>query len=376
VQSSTVCLAADTLYSLEAGGHLWAYLNWALGLRALGWRVIWLEGIAPSASPHEVQGEVAALRSRLGRYSLAESVALCSRNNEPLAAAATEGCLDIEAAAEADLLLNLAYYLPCEAVKRFRRSAMVDIDPGRLQIWMSEGQVELAPHDVYFTIGETVGQPGARFPDLGLKWRYTPPCVSLDWWTPSQAREDAPFTTLANWFEGWMVYGDQSYCDDKRSGFLPFLSLPRLTGQPLELVVGLGDDEDERLMLLKHGWRLREPQEIASTPWDYQRYIQESRGELSCARPSCVRLQNTWISDRTLCYLASGKPAVVQHTGPSRFLPDSGGLFRFRDLDEAVHYLELTAADYDRQSKLARALVEEYFDSRKVAARVLEQSLE
>ena len=373
--SPTVCLAADTLTYPEGGGHLWVYLNWALGLRAIGCRVIWLEGIAPSVPTHELQAKLGALRSRLARYGLAESVALCFSNSEPLTPAATQGYLDIGAAAEADLLLNLAYSIPPEMVKRFRRSALVDIDPGRLQIWISEGQLRVAPHDLYFTIGETVGQPEARFPDLGLKWRYTPPCVSLDWWPPCRATEDAPFTTLANWYGGWMEYCDKSYPDDKRSGFLPFLCLPRLTGQPLELVVDLGDDEYERLMLRKHGWRLREPQEVANTPWDYQRYIQNSLGEFSCVRTSCVRLQNAWISDRTLCYLASGKPALVQHTGPSRFLPDATGLFRFRDLPHAARCLERVVEDYQHQCRLARMLAEEYFDARKVAAAMLDRAL-
>jgi hypothetical protein len=88
-----------------------------------------------------------------------------------------------------------------------------------------------------------------------------------------------------------------------------------------------------------------------------------------------VYLENAWISDRTLCYLASGKPAVVQYTGPSRFLPDAAGLFRFRDLEEAARYLEMAAADYERQCGLARALAEEYFDARKVVGRVLELAL-
>ena len=114
---------------------------------------------------------------------------------------------------------------------------------------------------------------------------------------------------------------------------------------------------------------------VASTPWDYQRYIQDSRGEFSCVKPACVRLQNAWVSDRTLCYLASAKPAVVQHTGPSRFLPDAAGMFRFRDLLEAARCLEQVAADYERQCRLARALAEEYFDARKVVGRVLERAL-
>ena len=92
-------------------------------------------------------------------------------------------------------------------------------------------------------------------------------------------------------------------------------------------------------------------------------------------KPSCIRLQNAWISDRTICYLASGKPAVVQHTGPSRFLPDDEGLVRFHSLDDAARRLETVAVDYDRHCHLARALAEEYFDARKVAASVLERAL-
>ena len=84
---------------------------------------------------------------------------------------------------------------------------------------------------------------------------------------------------------------------------------------------------------------MRDAHAVACTPWDYQRYIQESRGEFSCVKPSCVRLQNAWISDRTLCYLASGKPAVVQNTGPSAFLPESEGIFRFHTMEEAVEAL-------------------------------------
>src|SRR5204863_5132666 len=115
-------------------------------------------------------------------YALAACVALCSSDDEPLPSAAQAGCLDLDAAAEADLLLNQRYAMSAETVRRFRRSALLDIDPGLLQIWVEAGELRLAPHDVYFTIGETVGQRGTCIPDLGLRWLHTPPCVSLDWW--------------------------------------------------------------------------------------------------------------------------------------------------------------------------------------------------
>ncbi len=375
--SITVWLAARTLYHPKAGGHFWVYLNWALGLRALGCRVIWLESVATNTPVHKVQDMVSTLKSRLKPFDVVDSVALCSRNNEPLSAATVGACLNLEAITKADdLLLNMDYGIPSEVVGRFRRSALIDIDPGLTQIWMSEGKINIAPHDTYFTIGETVGSPESRFPDCGLEWHYTPPCVALNWWTPCQAAEDALFTTVSHWYEDeWVEDSTGWYRNDKLRGFLPFLDLPKHTSQPLELAINFYGDDVEKVSLQERGWRVREASGIANTPWDYQRYIQGSRGEFSCAKPSCVKLQNAWISDRTLCYLASGKPAVVQHTGPSRFLPDAAGLFRFHDVEEAACYLEDATADYERQCRLARTLVEKHFDAKKVIRRVLEKAL-
>jgi hypothetical protein len=202
--------------------------------------------------------------------------------------------------------------------------------------------------------------------------------VALEWWPVCQSPTGAAFTTVSHWATSreWVCFGGESYHNDKRTGFLPFLDLPRRTSQPLELALCLADDGgEERRSLEEKGWIVRHAYEVASTPQDYQRYIQGSRGEFSCAKPSCVRLQNAWVSDRTLCYLASGKPAVVRHTGPSRFLPDAAGLFRFSDPAEAARCLERVAADYDRQCRLARALAEEHFDARNVVRRVLERAL-
>lgn len=373
----TVCVVANTLYYPKGGGHRWVYLNWALGLRALGCRVVWLEGVEQGTPAHEARAHVTVLKENLRPYGLADCVALCSWNGEP----ATDGCLSLEDAAEADLLLNLRYDLHPRIVGRFRRSALVDIDPGLLQLWMAAGQVRVSRHDAYFTTSEVVGRQGARFPDGGLKWHHAPPCVALEWWSPCRAAGGASWTTVSHWdtYDDWVVEGDTLYFNDKKVGFEPFLDLPRYTSQPLELALYLSEDEAhgrrQRLELQRRGWRVRHSFTVASTPLDYQRYIQGSLGEFSCTKPSCVRLQNAWVSDRTLCYLASGKPAVIQHTGPSKLLPDRAGLFRFRDLDEAAAALEMVAADYERQCRLARTLAEEHFDARKVVGRLLERAL-
>jgi hypothetical protein len=373
--SLTVCLAANTVRYPEEGGHLWAYLNWALGLRSVGCRVIWLEVIDERISADRSELCVNKLKEHLAQFDLAQTLAICSWSGTPLPREIAKGCHNLDAAAEADLALNTLYGAPPELIRRFRRTALLDIDPGLLQLWMVQDLIRVARHDVYFTIGETVGRKLARFPDAGLRWHYTPPCVALDYWPVQAINADAPFTTISHWFSGeWVQDQDGLYCNEKREGFLPFVDLPKHTTQSLELALCVGDDERERAALEQRGWRVREAWDVTATPWDYQRYIQRSRGEFSCVKPSCVRLQNAWISDRTLCYLASGKPAVVQHTGPSRFLPDSEGLFRFRELEEAVRSLEAIAADYEKQCRLARALAEQHFDAKKAVKHVLERA--
>lgn len=374
--SITVCLAASTIEYPEGGGHFWVYLNWALGLQALGCQVVWLEGIDAQMPAHEAQALISTLKSYLEPYGFAQQVALCSWNGEPLPRTMAEKCLDIEAASEAHLLLNLAYSIPSQVVERFRRRALVDIDPGLTQLWLSQGLINPARHDIYFTIGETVGKAGARFPDCGLQWHYTPPVVFLPAWPVTAAHSRAAFTTVSGWWEDWIEYAGENVNNDKRTTFLEYAELPSRTPAQLELALCLSPEDDgDRHFLEQHGWKIRDSAEVSSTPKQYRAYIQQSRGEFSCAKPSCMLLQNAWISDRTLCYLASGKPAIVQHTGRSNFLPEVEGLFRFRNIEEATRALDAVQSDYERQSRLARQLAEEYFDARKVLRSVLERAM-
>ncbi len=125
-------------------------------------------------------------------------------------------------------------------------------------------------------------------------------------------------------------------------------------------------------MLENFGWRVSESNIVTSTGLKYQEYIQKSYGEFSCAKPAYVRMQNAWISDRTICYLTSGKPVVLEDTGPSVFLPHDEGYFRFKDLNGAIKCIEKVAQDYDKQCAFARALAEEYFDGRKVVRKLLD----
>jgi len=143
---STVCLFANTLGYPEGGGHRWVYLNWALGLRSLGYDVIWLEAVQPRSRVCEVRANAATLRNQLEPYGLAERVALCSWTSRCLAAEIVEQYLTIDTAATAELLLNMAYAAPEHVIRRFRRSVLIDIDPGLLQVWISTGGINAEFH--------------------------------------------------------------------------------------------------------------------------------------------------------------------------------------------------------------------------------------
>jgi glycosyltransferase involved in cell wall biosynthesis len=185
-------------------------------------------------------------------------------------------------------------------------------------------------------------------------------------------------TTISAWdSKDWMIDGEVNYPNTKRVAFLPFRELPSLTPQPLELALFLrtARDAEERAMLEEHGWRIRQSREVAGNPEDYRAYIRNSRGEFSCAKPSCIQFQNAWVSDRTLCYLASGKPVVVQDTGPSRYLPDGEGMFRFSTPEQAAAAMAAMNSDYARHGRAARALAEAHFDAKQVAARILEVAI-
>jgi hypothetical protein len=375
---ATVCLSADTLTYPEGGGHFWVYLNWALGLQGAGCDVVWLESVSSQTTDAELARLVAVLQKNLRPYGLADAVALAPRDPAGTAGALPalpDGLLPIDAAYDADLVLNLCYAAQQAVLDRCRRSVLVDIDPGLLQRWVSRGELSLARHDLYFTIGETVAAGSPTIPSTPYNWIYTPPPVATWVWAGPPAPRGAPYTTVAHWWGESIVEDDDWYENSKEAGFRDYLDLPSQVDVRLELALDLLPDDDEFAMLAGRGWATRASHEIAASPEAYKGYIHGSRGEFSCAKPSCLRFANAWVSDRTLCYLASGRPAVVQHTGPSRFLPDRAGLLRFRTPAEAAELLTEAEANYEYHTKEARALAEEHFDARAVVTRLLERAL-
>jgi hypothetical protein len=366
------------------GGHFWVYLQYAHALRRLGCDVYWLEQWPPER-PHD-EAAIATFFRRMERYGLGGKAILYetagSEGQAPLRFLGVSAATAEAVFRRADLLLNFHYAIDPALLARFRRTALVDIDPGLLQYWISHGQLRVPAHDLYLTIGETVGTPRARFPDCGLPWIHIRPPVCLDLWPYSYDPTSRYFTTVSSWMSGEYVTvgkGEHKkvlYENNKRVSFLRFAELPTKTSCELELALYFklrtgAPDVGDRELLEQNGWRVRHALDVARTPDMYRAYIQASRGEFSCAKPSYAKLDTAWVSDRTLCYLASGKPAVVQDTGPSVFLTEGEGLLRFSTVEEAAEALSAINTDYERHCRAARAIAEAFFDARTVLSEIL-----
>jgi len=385
---STVVMSVYKVASFpEGGGHFWVYLQYALGLRRLGCDVYWLEQIRPARDPAREAAMLSTFMERMKRFGFEGRTLLYRAGPDFI------GCSRPEAEdvlRRADLVLNFHYAMDPGLLACARRTALVDIDPGLLQFWISTGQLAVPPHDCYLTTGDTVGTPEARFPDCGLPWIHIRPPVCLDLWPFTHDPRAEAFTTVSSWSSASWLKMDQDgqsvlVDNTKRVAFLEFLELPRHTSQPLELALYLTDrhpdgqarrkqadaDAADRARLVQHGWRVRDSRDVAGNPDSYRAYVQRSRGEFSAAKPSCMMFQNAWVSDRTVCYLASGKPAVVQDTGASSYLPHGEGLFRFASVEQAAAGVDEINRDYARHCRAARDIAETYFN----AERVLEPAL-
>jgi hypothetical protein len=367
----------------EGGGHFWVYMQYIQSLRLAGCEVYWIEELSPTGESVADDRAVTTLLDRASGFGLDGKVFLYTSTgpgSRMWIGDTSVRALDV--LEHADLLLNFHYAVDPGLISLARRTALVDIDPGLLQLWMRTGMLSVPAHDVYFTTGERVGESAATDSASAIDWVYIRPPVCLEYWPPRSDPSCELFTTVSGWSaDTWIEVTEDGRSvlteDTKRLSFLEIADLPQLTSQPIELALNLSeDDAAERRMLEAKGWRVRHAHEVASTPEGYQAYIQASRGELSVAKPSYVRFQGAWISDRTLCYLASGKPAVVRHTGPSSFLPSGEGLFRFETMAEAADALETVNADYRRHARAARDIVEAWFDGKKVVQRILEVALD
>lgn len=382
----TILVAGAVANKCLNGGEAWVRLSWVLGLKRLGCRVFFVEEIDPATCVDAAGGPAPFEASHNRRYfddvmhefGLADSAALVCGTGGQTSGLSFADLLEI--ASEADLLVNVSGHLGDERLmKRLRSKAFVDLDPGFTQIWHAQGLpgTRLMGHDYYFTVGENIGTEGCSIPTVGIDWHPLPPPVVLDQWPA----EPSPGTTLRfTTVGGWRgSFGPIEY-DGRTLGvkvheFRKMLELPKVAKADFEIALDIHPaDAKDRDSLVANGWRLVDPRVAARGPGEFRRYVQQSGAEFSVAQGVYVDTNSGWFSDRTVKYLASGKPALVQDTGFSRNYPVGDGLVSFSSLEEAARGAEEIAANYELHSQAARALAEEHFDSDIVLARFLEQA--
>jgi hypothetical protein len=276
---------------------------------------------------------------------------------------------------EADLLISWAdsldswrreYDLPT-------RRAFIDVDPGFTQISLAlqEDRNLTALVDRcerLFTIAPGLGRPESEIPLGGRVWHHSWPPVALSHWPFVDDGTATHFTSVMKW-RGFRdtEYQGQFYGQKDRE-FPKFMGLPGLTDQPL-CIAHLGADAEQ---LRACGWEVVAGETPSKTPWTFRDFVQGSRAEFGVAKHGYVKLRDGWFSDRSVCYLASGRPLVVEDTGIDNDLPIGEGLVIFRDLEDAVEGIAQINADYEHHRRGARRLAEDYFSTEKVLPRMLE----
>jgi hypothetical protein len=353
------------------GGASWAILQYLAGLRSLGHEVVLVEPVPAAAL--DPAGPVAAY---FGSLPLLDGrAALLERGGER-----TVGLSFAELrrfAAGADLLVNVSGMLREERLlEPIAVRAFLDLDPGFNQAWQASGEeMGFDLHTHFVTVGQSIGSPGCPVPTGGRGWVPTLPPVALEHWPAASdpPRRDA-FTTVGHWRSYGSLRHDGVDYGQRAHSLRELIELPARSAACFQLALGIDPGETSDLNALRQGgWELLDPLAVADTPAAYAEFVRGSRAELCVAKSGYVNARTGWFSDRSACYLASGRPVVAQETGFSAFLPSGEGLLAFADTDEAAAAVAAVRAEPERHAKAARALAEEHLDARRVLRSMLEE---
>ena len=351
------------------GGATWAVLQYVVGLQRLGHRVTLVEPVE-RATPETV----AYFERVAGAFGLGDRAALVVGDTRETAGAPYGELLEL--ARDADVLLNVSGMLDGELFDAVTgRRVFLDLDPAFNQLWHADGiDMGFDRHDRFATVGLALGRPECPVPTCGHDWIGTLPPVVLDRWPAEPPLAGGPVTTVANLRGYGSVEWDGELYGQKVHSLRELYGLPESIADRIVLAMDVHPDEVSDLVALRrHGWELADPREVAGTPEEYAAFIRSSKAELGVAKSGYVRSRCGWFSDRSACYLASGRPVVAQETGFSRHLPTGEGLLAFADAGQAAAALDAVAGDLPRHARAARRVAEEHLDSDRVLASLLER---
>lgn len=385
-RSRGTLIVSGILFWYPLSGVTFQFLHYLLGLRRLGWDVYYVEDsgrwvydpVRRELTP-DPRANIARVEPVLRAYGLGECWAF--RGAYP--GGACYGMSEAQLAQlyrEADVLLNVtgAQELRDEHMCIARR-VYIETDPFGSQVRLAQGDAALRAvidaHDTWFSFGENIGHPQCLAP-TDRSWLPTRQPVVLELWANAtnlaQSNDSGAYRTLATWHNDGkdVVYQGEVYHWTKDREFLRFVEVASLR-PALRFELATDAHEAARGQLRRSGFGVLDALAISSECERYRGYIRNSRAELSVARDQYVRPHTGWFSDRSACYLASGRPVIMQDTGFSRVLPVGRGLFRFENLGDLTEAVDAIEADYVSQRAAAIEIAREYFAADRVLTSLL-----
>ncbi len=366
-------------------GVTYQFLHYLVGLRRLGWDVYYVEDsgrwvfgndfeLTPDATPNIEM--VAPVLEKFG-FSGKWAFRGCYEGGK------SYGMTERELMGlyrEADVFLNVTASQEIrDEHMSIPRRIYVESDPFHVQVKVLEGDVKtlnaLAAHDIHFSFGENLGQPDCDLPVDLVCWHPTRQPVLMDLWkNPFSPAGDSVYRTITTWKNKGkdLIFRGQTYHWTKDREFARFIDLPKLRPVGFELATMV--DDKARADLLDNGWSLTPSAPISRDIEKYREYIQRSRGEFTVTKEQVVRPRTGWFSDRSVTFLAAGRPVITQETGFSKFLPTGKGLFGFLTLDEILAAVDTIESDYEGSCKAALEVAQEYFAAEKVLGKLMSEA--
>ncbi len=360
-------------------GIAWVMLQYLLGFQRLGHGVFFIDPIAPAAlTPRGTSLEDstnAAFFHRLtAQFGLSQASSLLATDGSHATVGESYEALK-EIVGQADILLDISGKLrDDELLSAASRAVYLDIDPAFTQLWQHAQGIDMGfgGHSDFVTVGLNIGQPGCAVPTLGLPWLTTLQPVVLERWPAAPPRKGGPLTTIANWRGYGSIEYEGIFYGQKVHALRELITLPTLTPEVFELALVIDAGEVKDLAALAaHRWQIVDPSAVAGTPNDYQAFIHASKAEFGLAKTGYVASHCGWFSDRSICYLASGRPVIAQDTGFGSVLPTGRGLLTFSTIPDVLEAIASLNENYDDHVREARALAEDHFDSDVVLGRLL-----
>jgi hypothetical protein len=370
-------LFAGIIARYPFGGVTWCSLMYLLGLRALGHEVLYIEDTGECVYD-PVQNTRATdptygttyIHSALEPYALGDRWAFVNYDGSYHGRSAEEVR---RYAADADLFINLSggSWFWRDEYARIPRKVFIDSDPAFTQLAIAKAEPWYVDFfqkfDRLFTFGANIGTPASPIPTGAFTWYKTWQPITIDDWrpAPNPAAPRDRFTSVMTWqIESFADVGG-----NKDQEFVKFLDLPSRTPQRFELAIN-----GPQQLLRRNGWDTVDAMAVSRTPTAYRDFIHGSKAEFGVAKHTYVANRSGWFSDRTECYLAAGRPAIVQDTGWTAHLPSGEGLLAFSTPDEALAGIDAINADYDRHARRALDIAREHFAASVVLPRLLEDA--